>query len=693
MDTQPAVPPRDASIEYISDNIFQLTLTTENKDEIFAHGLSKLDESAEEADLILRNLTAWCPDIAAQFSKRSSTTILDTPFRLIFPADARESFDNGLYVRQYVAISYCWHSADYPYPGCEPYDCWPFSKPFVDAILSDKDHPREGIWIDQLCIDQEDSLDKQKSVAAMDVIYRSCIRLLVLLEDVTLDEAETRLVKDCTGIAMRYKRSWVPEPDVRHLYVSVWRKVEKARWWDRAWCYHEFCLNEPQSVMRHLDVHEATFVMNGPDGSTVKVKWLDLRLILSMGVEFLYAEQGFDLTHAKTSVILTGYVTSGEDPTTRNGEVSRPSIMARHNGVAQKGCQYFEDRVSIMLNISGLALAYNGDGSSDKEKILYVSALLALAAGEAHPLSMMDSKSIKLDGNTTWLSPSIAAQDTTIPNYILGSVQGIRHISTEFIELDMIFLRAPWGLRQQDAQLETANRVFPEMIETTEPLRHTPDGVIVSPLTVRPDSEYDERRRKFIAICIENGLEFTAALWEQLKRDVVHPNYNQGGHQDFQPNAALSVSAQKFLEQLHRNANAEIVERIAFDVEDAKLFLTWVTDPRSMYYIGYLTVRLQCTIDGRHALMTSTHINEHWEGAVFEELQAAIPVDLLGVSCIPLRIWILQPLEIKEDKVVSWRIVAKALLLGEPDLMEEVRLNGNRDDAVVKLEMGVRVGA
>jgi hypothetical protein len=346
-----------------------------------------------------------------------------------------------------------------------------------------------------------------------------------------------------------------------------------------------------------------------------------------------------------------------------------------------------------MLNISGLALAYNGDGSSDKEKILYVSALLALAAGEAYPLSMMDSKSIKLDGNTTWLSPSIAAQDTTIPNFILGSVQGIRHVSTEFIELDMIFLRAPWGLRQQDAQLETANEVFPEMIKTTEPLKHTPDGVIVSPLKVRPDSEYDKRRRRFIAICIENGLQFTAALWEQLKRDIVHPNYNQGVHQDLQPNAALSVPAQKFLEQLHRNANAGTVERTAFDVEDAKLFLTWVTDPRSMYYIGYLMVRLQCTIDGRHALMTGTLINEHWEGAVFEELQAAIPVDLLDASCIPLRIWILQPLEIKEDKVVSWRIVAKALLLGEPDLMEEVRLNGNRDDAVVKLEMGVRVGA
>jgi hypothetical protein len=346
-----------------------------------------------------------------------------------------------------------------------------------------------------------------------------------------------------------------------------------------------------------------------------------------------------------------------------------------------------------MLNIGGLALAYNGDGSSDKEKILYVSALLALAAGEAYPLSMMDSKSIKLDGNTTWLSPSIAAQDTTIPNFILGSVQGIRHVSTGFIELDMIFLRAPWGLRQHDAELETANQVFPEMIKTTEPLKHTPDGVIASPLKVRPDSEYDKRRRRFIATCIENGLRFTAALWEQLKRDIVHPNYNQGRHQDLQPNAALSVPAQRFLEQLHRNADPETMERTAFDVEDAKLFLTWVTDPRSIYYIGYLIVRLQCTIDGRHALMTHTLINEHWEGAVFEELQAAIPVDLLDASRIPLRIWILQPLQIKEDKVVSWRIFAKALLLGEPDLMEEARLNGHRDDAVVRLEMGVRVGA
>jgi hypothetical protein len=224
------VAPRDASIEYISDNVFQLTLTRENKAEVFEPGLSKLVEGQHEASLILRNLTAWCPDVAAQFSQRSTATILETPFRLVFPSDALKAFENGLYPRQYFAVSYCWHSSDYPYPNCEPHDCWPFSKPFLDAILNDKDDPRIGLWIDQLCIDQEDTIDKQMSVAAMDVIYRSCMRLLVLLEDVALSEAETHFVENFDITKQQWHKSWVPEPEVRPLFLSFYKKVNKARW-------------------------------------------------------------------------------------------------------------------------------------------------------------------------------------------------------------------------------------------------------------------------------------------------------------------------------------------------------------------------------------------------------------------------------------------------------------------------------
>ena len=97
-------------------------------------------------------------------------------------------------------------------------------------------------------------------------------------------------------------------------------------------------------------------------------------------------------------------------------------------------------------------------------------------------------------------------------------------------------------------------------------------------------------------------------------------------------------------------------------------------------------------MDGRQALMTITSIKEDWKDAKLEELQAAIPTDLLNASCMTSRIWILQPLEIDEGDVLRWRIVAKALLLGEPDLVEELRLHGNQHDAVAALKADACVG-
>ena len=47
-----------------------------------------------------------------------------------------------------------------------------------------------------------------------------------------------------------------------------------------------------------------------------------------------------------------------------------------------------------------------------------------------------------------------------------------------------------------------------------------------------------------------------------------------------------------------------------------------------------------------------------------------VPIDLLDVSCIPRRIWLLCPCK-DEGATIQWRIAGKALLLGEPDLREE----------------------
>ena len=49
----------DALYEKLGDDLFKLTLSPENKLEIFDFGLSKLDESQDETTCILRDLSRW----------------------------------------------------------------------------------------------------------------------------------------------------------------------------------------------------------------------------------------------------------------------------------------------------------------------------------------------------------------------------------------------------------------------------------------------------------------------------------------------------------------------------------------------------------------------------------------------------------------------------------------------------------
>lgn len=678
----------DASLEYISDNVFQLTLTSENLAEILQYGTSHLDGSQAEAELILKNLTAWSPDVAARFSQRSPTTILDMPFRLVFPKDALVAFDSGLYVRQYLAISYCWHSGDYPHPNYKPYDVWPFSKPWVEAILGDKDHPREGIWLDQLCIDQNDDIHKQKSIAAMDVIYRSCIRLLVLLEDVTLTDAEAHLGEVCDPTKRPYDSSWLPEPAMRPTFASFYEKVNSSRWWDRAWCFHEFSVNEPWSDKRQCNtVHNATFIMNGPGGSIVKMKWFTLHSVMVSAMEVRPAAGEFGFTNSAADEIMVGRPVR-DDTLPNTSEVAwKSSIMAYHNRISRKGCKNPADRISIMLNMSGRSLAYTGPDIENKERVFSLSSLLALAAGETYPLSTMGSKTLSIDGMPTWLSQEWDFQDVVIPHFQVGGVKGIHSISTQEIELRLIFFMAPLGVMSDEEALKLTLGIFPKTIPTTQPTRNVPEKFKDIPWT-HTEEELDMPRRRFLATCILNGGEFMSALWKQLLQDVVKANYNQGVYRELEPSAGMRRPAQKLLDQLYGAAiNGAVNTAALLDLEDAQIFLTWLTDPRSMYYIGYMPYRIQSTIEGRHAIITSVQTNENFNQGPFGELRVAIPTDLLNVTCVARRIWILRPVKTDGETgdVLSWRIVAKALLLGEPDLTEEVRRNEERKDSVVTL--------
>jgi hypothetical protein len=665
----------DATYKPLGDNLFELTLSYQNKAELFDEAISKLSQNSHEASSILRNLTKWDATDASRFILRSSSTILDTPFRLIFPDSALPSFtETGLYVRQYLAISYCWHSDEFLPRTYKRHGNWPISKPFVDAILSHKDHPREGIWMDQLCIDQSSSVDKVQSIAAMDIIYRSCIRLVVLLEDVFLDEQEAKLLQKYDIITLR---RFVPEGNEKHLFTSFYQKVNDARWWKRAWCLHEFGVSDPWAEKRFQDIHEATFIVNGPHGSTLKIKWVHLQSIMATALLVPSNRESHVLEMLNGQYMLT--------PVERNDEENhglRSSLMARYNAVIQKGSRYLADRLTILINMAGLALAYVGDEMQTEDEVLYFSTLLALAIGEPYPLNMFHGRSIILDDRASWLAPSAAVGDTSIPRFKPGGVQGIHRVSTQYIELDMIVFGSAWE-QVNDKDISCTQIIFREIVPTTQPPGHVPCGILDVAITTHSESILDESRRRFVAACIMNGYTFTARLWEQLKRDVVIPSHKSGVFEDLIPDPSLQAAAQQFVAQLSASRRIHDFGLQTFTLEDAQLFLAWLLDPSSMYYIGYLhPYRLPSTSEGHSALVTALHVKEDFFEESLENLQFAVPADVLTEKCTALRVWLLRPTK-DENSTGKWKLVGKALLLGEPDLSYALETSSGKESVLL----------
>ena len=68
----------------------------------------------------------------------------------------------------------------------------------------------------------------------MDIIYRSCMRLVVLLEDVLLTEQEVQLVQNYDISQRPYNGGWKFESSEIDTFMSFYEKVNAARWWGRA---------------------------------------------------------------------------------------------------------------------------------------------------------------------------------------------------------------------------------------------------------------------------------------------------------------------------------------------------------------------------------------------------------------------------------------------------------------------------
>ncbi len=260
-----------------------LLLSRDDKNELLGDATQAIhnDENKARAASILARLGEFDSGVAAEFClKRDGLD--DIRLRMICSTPEPDPGSAQVdHVASYIAVSYCWHSREWELaddkiplaPG------WGISKPMMEVILALRQSPNEGIWLDQLCINQDDAADKRAHIGIMDAIYRSARRVAILMEDVQLNKDEeeagvayaasyedlSRQVRECDlegAEKSQFIDEYFPrrEQELRdagnHQVLAAVEpfaiKMLSARWYTRAWCAHESRMAKHQKVNNPL---------------------------------------------------------------------------------------------------------------------------------------------------------------------------------------------------------------------------------------------------------------------------------------------------------------------------------------------------------------------------------------------------------------------------------------------------------
>ena len=409
-----------------------------------------------EAAAALAQLARLNPDLAGRFRLKEAT-LASIPLRMVC-APRPES------VPSFIAVSYCWHYPEWPIsqharpiaPG------WQISVPMVHAIMRHRQSADEGIWMDQLCINQDSAEEKITHIGAMNIIYRAARRVLILLEDIQLDVGEhsagllyagfyadltrqAREMEEGTSEKVEFIESFFPlqeqirqlSPDVLLSVRSFARRMMGARWYSRAWCAHE------SRTAPHRRVNNPLFLCYGHDGTVLS---FEFRFVHFLSYYLCKSEPPETATG-------TALITSFKqlDPTSLRHRwwrmiqlmperSSDKSPMQHLVSVLSFGCLKKGDLVSIALNTWELPLIYDGELHS-AEQAVAVFSLLAIATEDLTPLVMSGSKLRLEDGNigkqiVSWLvHPLHGVSDSRMPLTLEGSITAV---TAAYIELDLL---------------------------------------------------------------------------------------------------------------------------------------------------------------------------------------------------------------------------------------------------------------
>ena len=155
---------------------------------------------------------------------------------------------------KFAALSYCW--------GSSTRDC--LLPMLTGEIVKITEHlgqiVRElvqcgitDVWIDQICIDQDNLEEKSIQVAQMLHIYKAADEVLIHLGPLSAPEKVARFVRD---VAPRCLQQGLPSTNLSPEDLACWFafiKARKSSWFSRTWIVQEMSVNPKTSVLLGLE--------------------------------------------------------------------------------------------------------------------------------------------------------------------------------------------------------------------------------------------------------------------------------------------------------------------------------------------------------------------------------------------------------------------------------------------------------
>ena len=305
----------------------------------------------------------------------------------------------------FMILSYACHSSWWAPHSClrhpssieEDKEC-PLTPVMWDAFLKQRLLPTEPYWVDSLCITQSLGHEKSFAIGAMDYVYRAARKVVVVIEDTAISESEVDAI-------LRYAETNEPmhrrnDTDL-NMIAQAYGRILKARWFQRAWCLHEFNTSDKHVFLVPVcQSHEKPMM---EDSETTLVLRIDAPFLDT--ISRVYVLQDIESQRSgSASLINTPYMNNKEVQNVRRfmkrlstlnmAEVfgtedvhTDGSYMHMFTEIFSLGAFLTVDKMSVLLNVMDSGLFYRAGKELTEEQSCLLVTVIALAAGDVTALT------------------------------------------------------------------------------------------------------------------------------------------------------------------------------------------------------------------------------------------------------------------------------------------------------------------